>query len=128
MSRPRKTDWKAAVMEYCTAFLLTLGMSLTMLRALLPQQAVWPAVVLCAVFTLVFHALFSLPAKRKWMLPAGVILILGLWGLMGGGPLFTAVQLVKAAFLSFRGIPDAAAPYADTARWAVCLHSGSILT
>lgn len=121
MSRPRKTDWKAAVMEYCTAFLLTLGMSLTMLRALLPQQAVWPAVVLCAVFTLVFHALFSLPAKRKWMLPAGVILILGLWGLMGGGPLFTAVQLGKAAFLSLRGIPDATAPYADTARWAVCL-------
>lgn len=121
MSRPRKLDWKAAVMGYCTALLLTLGMSLTMLRALLPQQAVWPAVALCAVFVLGFHVLFFLPAKRKWIVPVGAILVLALWGVAGGGPGYTAVQLVKAAFLSFRGIPDAAAPYADAARWSVCL-------
>ena len=121
MSRPRKLDWKAAVMGYCTALLLTLGMSLTMLRALLPQQAVWPAVALCAVFVLGFHVLFFLPAKRKWIVPVGAILALTLWGLAGGGPGYTAVQLVKAAFLSFRGIPDAAAPYADAARWSICL-------
>ena len=121
MSRPHKMDWKAAVMEYCTAYLLSLGMSLPLLRAVLPQQALWPAALLCAVFTLVFFALFSLPVKRKWILPAGAVLGLGAWAALGGGPLFTAVQLVKAGFLSFRGIPDAAAPYADTARWAVCL-------
>ena len=121
MSRPHKTDWKAAVMGYFTPLLLSLGMSLTLLKALLPQQAVWPGVLLCAGFTLVFYALFSLPIKRKWIFPLLLALALGVWGALGGGPIFTLIQLGKAGFLSFRGIPDAAAPYADTARWAVCL-------
>ena len=121
MSRPREKNWKAAVMDYITAYLLSLGMSLPLLRSLLPQQALWPAALLCAVFALGFHALFSVQIKRKWILPVAALSALGLWAALGGGPLFTAVQLGKAGFLSFRGVPDAAAPYADTARWAVCL-------
>ena len=39
MSRPREWDWKTAVLGYFTPLLLSLGMSLTLLRALLPQQA-----------------------------------------------------------------------------------------
>ena len=121
MSRPREKNWIAAVMDFATAYLLGLGMSLTLLYALLPQQALWPAALICAVFALGFHALFVLPIRHKWIIPAAAVCVLGVWGALGGGPVFTAVQLVKAGFLSFRGIPDAAAPYADVARWSLCL-------
>ena len=121
MSRPREMNIKAAVMDFFTAFLLSLGMSLALLRSLLPQQAILPAVLLCAVFTLLFHGLFVLPFKRKWALPLAVLGGLCLWAAFGGGPLFTAIQLGKAGYLAFQGVPDATAPYTDTARWAVCL-------
>ena len=121
MSRLREWDWKASILGYFTPLLLSLGMSLTLLRALLPQEALWPAALLCAGFTLFFYVLFSFPIKRKWLLPALAVLGFGVWGALGGGPVFVLIQLGRAAMLSFRGIPDASAPYADTARWAVCL-------
>ena len=108
-------------MGYCASLLLGLGMSLTLLRAFLPEQPLWPALILCAAFSLFFHTLFQIPLKKKWLLPLVAAVVLGLWALWGGGPLFTFIQLLKAGFLSFRGIPDAIAPYTDTARWAVCL-------
>ena len=121
MSRPHEWDWKEAILGYFAPLLLSLGMSLTMLRALLPDQALWPAALLCAGFTLVFYALFSLPYKRKWLMPLIAVIGLGVWGALGGGPGFTLIQLGKAGVLVFKGVSDAAAPYADDARWAVCL-------
>ena len=121
MSRPHNFDMKAALLGYCTAFLLSLGMSLTLLRALLPQLALWPACLFCAGFTLVFCVLFWMPLRWKWALPAAAVAMVGVWAALGGGPGYTAVQLAKAAFLSFRGVTEAAAPYADTARWLLCL-------
>ena len=121
MSRPREEMIKTAVTQFFTVLLLSLGLSLPALRALLPQQALWPAAALCAAFSLAFEGLFLLPLKKKWILPLALAAALGVWGALGGGPVHTAVQLVKAAFLSLRGIPDAAAPYADAARLAVCL-------
>ena len=121
MSRLLKRGPGAVVMGYLTSYLLSVGMSLTLIRSLMPTNALWPVALLCAVFAPAFHTLFSVPVKRKWLLPPAVMAALGLWAALGGGPLFTLIQLGKAAFLSFRGIPDAVAPYADTARWAVCL-------
>ena len=121
MSRPREENIKAAVMQCFTVLLLSLGLSLTTLKALLPLQALWPAALLCVLFSLAFEGLYLLPLKKKWLLPVGLLAALGVWGALGGGPVHTVIQLVKAAFLALRGIPDAAAPYADTARWAVCL-------
>ena len=121
MSRPREIDWKAAVMGYCAALLLSLGMGLTVFRAFEPQQALWPAALLCAGFTLLFQILFQARFPRKGLIFLGLMLLLGLWGLLGGGPFFLAAQMVKAAWLSIRGIPDAVAPYAGCARWVVCL-------
>jgi hypothetical protein len=121
MSLPRKNSLGAFAMGYLTAYLLSLGMSLTLIRALMPTHALWPGLILCAVFSLAFHGLFSVRFKYRWLLPLGVAAVLGIWAALGGGPLFTLIQLAKAAFLSFQGVPDAVSPYADTARWAVCL-------
>ena len=121
MSRPREFDWKKALLGYCAALLLALGMSMTGLRALLPNQALWPAALWCAGFTLAFYGLFQAPFRWKGLIPLVTVGGLAVWYLMGGGPAHSAAQLVKAAFLALRGVPDAAAPYADTARWAVCL-------
>ena len=121
MSRPRKSSPAVLIMGYLTTYLLSAGMSLTLIRSLMPAHALWPGLVLCAVFSLLFHALFSVRLKYKWLLPLGGLAVLGVWAAFGGGPLFTLIQLGKAAILSFQGIPDAVSPYADTARWAVCL-------
>jgi hypothetical protein len=85
MSRLREWDWKAAALGYFTPLLLSLGMSLTLLRALLPQQALWPAVLLCAGFTLVFYALFQVRLKWKWVLPVLLIAVLGAWAPWAAG-------------------------------------------
>ena len=121
MSRPHNGSPWAAVMGYLTSYLLSVGMSLTLIHSLMPTHALWPAALLCAVFASGFHTLFSLPIKRKWLLPLAAAAVLGAWAALGGGPLYTLIQLGKAAVLSLRGIPDAVSPYADTARWAVCL-------
>ncbi len=121
MSRLLKSGPGAVLMGYLTSFLLSLGMSLTLIRSLMPGNALWPAALLCAVFAPVFHTMFSVPMKRRWLPPLAVAAALGAWAALGGGPLFTLIQLVKAALLSFQGIPDAVSPYADTARWAICL-------
>ena len=121
MSLPRKNSLGAFAMGYLTAYLLSLGMSLTLIRALMPTHALWPGLILCAVFSLAFHGLFFVRFKYRWLLPLGIAAVLGIWAALGGGPLFTLIQLAKAAFLSFQGVPDAVSPYADTARWAVCL-------
>ena len=121
MSHPQLNNWKAAVIQYLTSLLLSLGLSLSALKALLPGQALWPAAVLCAVFALAFQGLALLRLKRKWLIPLGILGALGLWGALGGGPVHSLIQLAKAAFLTLRGIPDATAPYADTARLTVCL-------
>ena len=121
MSRLHKSGPWAVVMGYLTSYLLSVGMSLTLIHSLMPTHALWPAALLCAVFSLGFHTLFSVPVKRKWVLPLAILAVLGIWATLGGGPMFTLIQLGKAAFLSFQGIPDAVSPYADTARWAVCL-------
>ena len=121
MSRPREFDWKEAGAVYCAGLLLALGMGLTFYQALLPQQAIWPAVVLCAGFTLFFQALFSLRFKGKWVIPVLLVAFPVLWLVWGGGPLYPVIQGIKAAYLSFNGVPEAAAPYASDIRWAVCL-------
>ncbi|MBQ9265398.1 MAG: DUF4129 domain-containing protein [Clostridia bacterium] len=121
MSRPHEEQIKAAVMQFFTVLLLSMGLSLTALKALLPLQALWPAALLCVLISLVFEGLYLLPLRKKWIFPLGLAVGLGIWALFGGGPVHTAIQLVKAAFLTLRGIPDAAVPYADAARWAVCL-------
>ena len=121
MSRPREGGVKAAVMQFFTVLLLSLGLSLTVFKALLPQQALWPAALLCALFSLALEGMALLPFKKKWILPTALLAALALWGALGGGPVHTAVQLVKASFLSLRGIPNAAAPYAAAARWTICL-------
>ena len=121
MSHPRKSGPWAVAMGYLTSYLLSVGMSLTLIHSLMPTHALWPAALLCAAFSLGFHTLFSVPIKQKWFLPPAVLAVLGIWAALGGGPLYTLIQLGKAVVLSFQGVPDAVSPYADTARWAVCL-------
>lgn len=121
MSRPREWNVKAAVMQYFTALLLSLGMSLTALGTLLPGQQLWPALLLCAGFTLVFHLFIHLKMRLKWLLPLFCVLALALWGALGGGPGYTLVQSVRAAGLSLRGVTDALSPYADWLRLIICL-------
>lgn len=120
MSLPRKSSPGAIVMGYLSTYLLSVGMSLTLIHSLMPAHALWPGLLLCAVFSIAFHTLFSVRVKYRWLLPLGAAAALGIWAALGGGPLFTLIQLGKAAILSFRGVPDAVSPYADTARWAVC--------
>ena len=120
MSRPRKETVWAAVTQGLTMLLISLGMSLTALKALLPALALWPAAVWCAVLTLGFELLYLVRLPKKGLFVAAFLALLGLWGILGGGPVHTLIQLGKAAFLSLRGIPDAAAPYADAARFALC--------
>ena len=121
MSRLREKYGIAALMGYLASLLLSLGMSLSLFRAFAPRQALWPVFPLCAGMTLVFYILFQYQFKsKKWIL-LGAAAALGIWGGLGGGPLFSLVQMAKAAFLSFQGIPDALTPYAATARWTICL-------
>ena len=68
MSRPRKTSFGAAMMGYLTSCLLSVGMSLTLIRSLMPNHALWPAALLCAVFSAGFHTLFSVPLKTPYPL------------------------------------------------------------
>ena len=121
MSRLREKPWGDLALHALAAALLSMGLSLTALSALLPGQAILPAVGYCALFSMVFYGLFSIRMKFKWLLPLIAIGGLGLWAAAGGGPVFTLIQLVKAAFLTFRGIPEAIAPYADAARLSLCL-------
>ena len=91
MSLPRKNSLGAFAMGYLTAYLLSLGMSLTLIRALMPTHALWPGLILCAVFSLAFHGLFSVRFKYRWLLPLGIAAVLGIWAALGGGPLFTLI-------------------------------------
>ncbi len=121
MSRPHNGKLKAAVIGFTAALLLSLGLSLTVLRALLPLTALWPAALFCFAFTLAVYALLAVPLKHKWLIPVAAVLGIVIWGGLGGGPLHSVFQAVKAAALAFQGVPDAAAPYADTIRWGICL-------
>ena len=98
---------REGAVRFLTALLLSLGMSLCALGAIFPAQPLWPAALLCGGMTLTLEALFSVRLQRKWLLPVALLVALGAWGALGGGPVFSAVQLAKAAFLSLRGIPDA---------------------
>ena len=121
MSRLREKNWIAALMGYLASLLLALGMSLALFRAFAPRQALWPVFPLCVGMTLVFYLLFVAHFKSKKWLVAGAAAALAAWGTLGGGPLFALVQMAKAAFLSFQGVPDALTPYAVTVRWTLCL-------
>ena len=121
MSRLPEKNWKALLMGYFASLLLGLGMSLALFRAFAPRQALWPVFPLCAGMTLVFYVLFEVHFKsKKWIL-LGAAAAFGVWGALGGGPMFSLVQMAKAAFLSFQGVPDALTPYAAHVRWALCL-------
>ena len=120
MSRPLKSRLSAAAAGYLTALLLSLGMALPLLFGLFPQEALWPAVLMCAAFSLVIYGLFAIRLKFKWVLPLAAAVGLSVWGVLGGGPLFTAFQAVKAGFLSVQGVPGAADFLADDARIAIC--------
>ena len=121
MSRLPEKKWKALLMGYFACLLLALGMSLALFRAFAPRQALWPVFPLCAGMTLVFYFLFEIHFKsKKWILLA-VFAVLGAWGALGGGPVFSLIQMAKAALLSFQGIPDALTPYAAQVRWTLCL-------
>ena len=121
MSRLLEKRGIAALMGYLATLLLSLGMGLALFRAFAPRQALWPVFPLCAGMTLVFHVLFQCRFKGKKWIALGVCAALGAWGALGGGPVFSLIQMGKAAYLSFRGVPDALAPYAADARWALCL-------
>ncbi len=121
MLRQHKDALCAAALRWITALLLGAGMALCVLGALLPKQSVMQTVGWCALFALGFEGLFSLKLRWKWLFFALAAAGLAVWGALGGGPDYTLIQLCKAAFLVLRGIPDAAAPYADAARIAVCL-------
>ncbi len=121
MSRLPEKNWKALLMGYFASLLLGLGMSLALFRAFEPRQALWPVFPLCAGMTLVFYILFEVHFKSKKWIVLGVLAALGIWGALGGGPVFSLVQMAKAAFLSFQGLPDALTPYAAHVRWALCL-------
>ncbi|MBR3106999.1 MAG: transglutaminase domain-containing protein [Clostridia bacterium] len=121
MSRLREKNGIAALMGYLASLLLSLGMSLALFRAFAPRQALWPVFPLCAGMALVFYILFEFRFKSKIWLLLGAAAALGAWGALGGGPVFSLIQMSKAAFLSFQGVPDALAPYAADVRWLVCL-------
>lgn len=121
MSRLREKAWAQIAAQYLTLLLLSGGLTLTALSALLPGLSLWPALIGCALFSMVFYLLFSIRLRFKFLLPLLIIGGLTLWGLSGGGPVFTLIQLAKAAFLVFRGVPQAIAPYADAARLTLCL-------
>ena len=105
MSRLRKEKLLPAALQFSAVLLLSLGLSLPALRALLPRQALWPAALICLGCALALEGLYLLPMKRKWLLPAGLLALLTVWGALGGGPMHTAVQLVKAAFLILQRSP-----------------------
>ncbi len=121
MSRLLDQTWKGALLGYCTALLLSVGMSLTVFRAFAPLQAAWPVIPLCALFTLLFYGLFQIKFPHKGLIFLGALLALGAWGMLGGGPVHTLIQMGKAAWLSFQGSPDAMTFYAGAARATVCL-------
>ena len=121
MSRLPEKNWKALLMGYLASLLLALGMSLALFRAFAPRQALWPVLPLCAGMTLVFYFLFEIHFNSKKWLLLGAFAALGVWGALGGGPVFSLIQMVKAAFLSFQGLPDALTPYAAHVRWTLCL-------
>ena len=121
MSRLPEKNWKALLMGYLASLLLALGMSLALFRAFAPRQALWPVFPLCAGTTLVFYILFEVHFKsKKWILLAAFAAF-GAWGLLGGGPVFSLIQMAKAAFLSFQGNSDALTLYATQVRWTLCL-------
>ena len=121
MSLPREWNWQRALAVYLTALLLAVGLSLLPLGALFPQQAVWPAVLWCALFTLGFQGLCALRFRFKWLIAFAATVALAAPALFGAGPFYGVAQGVKAVMLSFSGVPEAAAPYAGELRWAVCL-------
>ncbi|MBQ6803101.1 MAG: transglutaminase domain-containing protein, partial [Clostridia bacterium] len=121
MSRPHEWNFKAAVMQYFTALLLSLGMGLSVMTALLPGQAIGPALLWCVLFSLGFHLFFAIRIPHKWLLPLILLTGIAVWGALGGGPGHTLIQIFRALSLTLRGLPDALAPYADALRILVCL-------
>ena len=121
MSRLPEKNWISLLMGYLASLLLAIGMSLALFRAFAPRQALWPVLPLCAGMTLVFYFLFEIHFNSKKWLLLGAFAALGVWGALGGGPVFSLIQMVKAAFLSFQGLPDALTPYAAHVRWTLCL-------
>lgn len=122
MSRPAAdSPLFSALFRALIAALFAVSCALMALSALLPGQALLPAVLYCLVFSAAFSLLFSVRLRFKWLLPLLCTLAIGIWGILGGGPLHTLLQLVKAGYLSVCGIPDAIAPYADAARLSLCL-------
>ena len=121
MLRLREMNRGERALRCVTALLISLGLSWCALAALLPGLALWPTALLCLGCCLGAEALFSLEGRWRWLPPLALALALGLWGALGGGPVFRFVQLCKAAVLSFRGVQDALLPYAASLRLAVCL-------
>lgn len=121
MLRQHKAALREGLLRWITALLLGAGMALCLLGALLPQLPPLPTALWCALFSLGFEGLFSLRFRFKWLLPVGAIGALLIWGALGGGPGHTFIQLCKAGVLVLQGVSDAATPYADAARIAVCL-------
>ncbi|MBE5781865.1 MAG: transglutaminase domain-containing protein [Clostridiales bacterium] len=121
MSRLRDFHWKEALLSYLTALLLSSGMAFCMHRVFLPDQAILPALWQCALFAALLQGFFRIPSRSKWLLAGGIILSIGIWAALGGGPGHSLIQWGKTLILSLRGLKEAPLPYAAVARGAICL-------
>ena len=121
MSRPRKLDWKKSLLFFLTAFLLASGISLCVLSALLPAPGTVPTVIVCLAVCFALEAFFALPFRGKGFLALGLIAAFTAWGVMGGGPVHSLIQLVSALLRPSPGASAALPFYTDTAQSALCV-------
>lgn len=121
MSRPLNGDLKRHLYHFLTAFLLTAGMALCAFGAIFPAHGAKPVLLWSAAFSLLFEGFSLLKGRLRWLLPLLLIALLIGLAALGLGPGHTLWQLIKAVYLSLRGMPDAVQPYADAARIALCL-------
>lgn len=119
MSRLRDIDWKARLMELLTALLLTWGLSMSIIAASFPGWSAVHTALVCTLCCAAVEALLILPIKRKGLLMLLLLLPLAVWGVLGGGPVHTLIQTVRAILYS-QGAPLVSSPYADVERAAIC--------
>ena len=122
----RAEQIKKALRHALLIFLFSAGMLSGIVPLLGIEWSMLPMLLYCVVFSAALAIVYHVRIRFK---PVWLLLILaglGVWGAMGGGPVFALVQSAKAAFLCLRGL-NGWYPYLHQLRltlcFAVCLVS-----